>query len=94
MELQPGQVNWGSINPQPLPGAVRLWMWSVFAGGSDFICTYRYRQPLYGTEQYHYGIVGTDGVTVTPGGKEYETFIKEIRELRKYYAPREAKPAD
>ena len=43
MELQPGQVNWGSINPQPLPGAVRLWMWSVFAGGSDFICTYRYR---------------------------------------------------
>ena len=35
MELQPGQVNWGSINPQPLPGAVRLWMWSVFAGGSD-----------------------------------------------------------
>ena len=26
MELQPGQVNWGSINPQPLPGAVRLWM--------------------------------------------------------------------
>ena len=38
--------------------------------------------------------MGTDGVTVTPGGKEYETFIKEIRELRKYYAPREAKPAD
>ena len=93
MELQPGQVNWGSINPQPLPGAVRLWMWSVFAGGSDFICTYRYRQPLYGTEQYHYGIVGTDGVTVTPGGREYETFIKEIRELRKHYAPRETKPA-
>ncbi len=94
MELQPGQVNWGSINPQPLPGAVRLWMWSVFAGGGDFICTYRYRQPLYGTEQYHYGIVGTDGVTVTPGGREYETFIKEIRELRKHYAPRETKPAD
>ena len=69
MELQPGQVNWGSINPQPLPGAVRLWMWSVFAGGSDFICTYRYRQPLCGTEQYHYGIVGTDGVTITPGGR-------------------------
>lgn len=33
MELQPEQVNWGSINPQPLPGAVRLWLWSVFAGG-------------------------------------------------------------
>lgn len=92
MELQPGQVNWGSINPQPLPGAVRLWLWSVFAGGSDFICTYRYRQPLYGTEQYHYGIVGTDGVTVTPGGREYEQFIKEIRSLRKDYRPKEDKP--
>ena len=92
MELQPGQVNWGSINPQPLPGAVRLWLWSVFAGGSDFICTYRYRQPLYGTEQYHYGIVGTDGVTVTPGGREYEQIMKEIRSLRKDYRPKEDKP--
>ena len=92
MELQPGQVNWGSINPQPLPGAVRLWLWSVFAGGSDFICTYRYRHPLYGTEQYHYGIVGTDGVTVTPGGREYEQFMKEIRSLRKDYRPKEDKP--
>ncbi|MBE6286670.1 MAG: beta-galactosidase [Mediterranea massiliensis] len=94
MELQPGQVNWGGINPQPLPGAVRLWLWSVYAGGSDFICTYRYRQPLYGTEQYHYGIVGTDGVTVTPGGYEYATFIKEIAQIRRHYEPRETKPAD
>jgi beta-galactosidase len=94
MELQPGQVNWGSINPQPLPGAVRLWLWSVFAGGSDFVCTYRYRQPLYGTEQYHYGIVGSDGVTVTPGGKEYQQFMQEIKNLRKEYSPREDKPKD
>lgn len=94
MELQPGQVNWGSINPQPYPGAVRLWLWSVFAGGSDFICTYRFRQPLYGTEQYHYGIVGTDGVTVTPGGHEYEQFMDEIRQLRPMAEARETKPAD
>lgn len=94
MELQPGQVNWGSINPQPYPGAVRLWLWSVFAGGSDFICTYRFRQPLYGTEQYHYGIVGTDGVTVTPGGHEYEQFMDEIRQLRPMAEARETKPDD
>ena len=94
MELQPGQVNWGGINPQPLPGAVRLWLWSVFAGGSDFVCTYRYRQPLYGTEQYHYGIVGTDGITVTPGGKEYQQFMQEVKQLRKEYSPRENKPKE
>ena len=94
MELQPGQVNWGGINPQPLPGAVRLWLWSVFAGGSDFICTYRFRQPLYGTEQYHYGIIGTDGVTVTPGGLEYSQFIKEVKQLRGVASAREDKPKD
>ncbi|WP_321437645.1 beta-galactosidase [uncultured Bacteroides sp.] len=94
MELQPGQVNWGGINPQPLPGAVRLWLWSVFAGGSDFVCTYRYRQPLYGTEQYHYGIVGSDGVTVTPGGKEYQQFMQEVKQLRKEASPREDKPKE
>ena len=87
MELQPGQVNWGSINPQPLPGAVRLWLWHVFAGGSKFACTYRYRAPLYGFEAYHYGIVGTDGVTPTPGGKEYAQFIGEIRQLRQKADP-------
>lgn len=94
MELQPGQVNWGGINPQPLPGAVHLWLWSVFAGGSDFVCTYRFRQPLYGTEQYHYGIVGPDGVTVTPGGREYEQFMNEIKELRKVALAKEKKPAE
>ncbi len=82
MELQPGQVNWGSINSQPLPGAVHLWLWHVFAGGSKFTCTYRFRAPIYGYEQYHYGIIGPDGVTPTGGGLEYQQFINEIKILR------------
>ncbi len=85
MELQPGQVNWGKINPIPKPGAVRLWLWSVWAGGSKFICTYRYREPLYGSELYHYGVVGPDGVTPTRGGTEFAKFISENAELRKHY---------
>jgi len=92
MELQPGQVNWGTINSQPMPGAVRLWLWHVFAGGSKFTCTYRYRAPLYGYEQYHYGIVGTDGVTPTPGGEEFSQFIGEIKSLRKKYNPNNSLP--
>ncbi len=93
MELQPGQVNWGTINPQPYPGAVRLWLWSVFAGGSDFTCTYRFRQPIYGDEQYHAGIVGTDGVTPSRGGLEYQQFIKDIAKLRKEYNAKATQPA-
>lgn len=94
MELQPGQVNWGSYNPQPLPGAIRAWLWSSFAGDLNLICSYRFRQPLAGGEQYHYGMVGTDGVTPTPGGNEYAQFITEIKTLRKLYKDKATKPAD
>jgi beta-galactosidase len=87
MELQPGQVNWGEYNPQPYPGAVRAWLWNAFAGGLDFICSYRFRQPLYGSEQFHYGMLGTDGVTELTGGKQYSQFMKDIRDLRKLYKP-------
>jgi len=93
MELQPGQVNWGAMNPQPLPGAIRMWLWHQFAGGSSLVCTYRYRAPLVGYEQYHYGIVGTDGVTPTPGGLEYKQFMEEIGTLRKNYTPSIPNPA-
>jgi beta-galactosidase len=85
MELQPGQVNWGQINPQPMPGVVRMWLWHAFAGGCSFACTYRFRQPLYGSEQYHYGIVRTDGVTPSPGGLEYQQVAREMRVLRAKY---------
>jgi len=86
MELQPGQINWGKFNPQPLPGAVRMWLWHSFGLGDRFACTYRFRQPIYGGEMYHAGIMETDGVTVARGGQEYVQVIKEINELKTKYA--------
>jgi beta-galactosidase len=85
MELQPGQVNWGKFNPQPLPGAVRMWIWHAFAGGNRFVCNYRFKQPLTGGEQYHYGIISTDGVTPSTSGLEYIKVIQELKELKKQY---------
>jgi len=82
MELQPGQVNWGAVNPNPYPGAVRNWILRAFALGAKVLCTYRYRQPLFGNEQYHHGIVGTDGVTLSRGGEEWVQAMREIRLLR------------
>jgi beta-galactosidase len=87
MELQPGQVNWGEVNPQPYPGAVHLWLMRSFATGASFVCTYRYRQPLSGAELYHYGIVGPDGVTPTNGGEQYAQAMREIRQLRPLARP-------
>lgn len=94
MELQPGQINWATFNPQLYPGVVRAWLWNSFAGGLSFACTYRYRQPLFGCEQYHYGIVGTDGVTLSSGGEEYKQFMEEMKTLRKLFNPDAPCPAD
>lgn len=82
MELQPGQVNWAAVNPLPAPGAIRMWMWHAFGGGSSFVCTYRYRHPLFGSELYHDGIVGTDGQTLTQGGQEFVQVIQELKRLQ------------
>ena len=82
MELQPGQVNWGKYNPQTYPGAVRMWAYHVFASGNKFLCNYRFRQPLSGIEQYHYGVMQTDGVSLSRSGKEYVDAINEIKALR------------
>ena len=87
MELQPGQVNWARVNPQPEPGAVRMWLWHAFGGGLSFACTYRYRQPRYGSELYHAGIVGPDGVTPSRGGLEFIQVIDEMKALRRLYDP-------
>jgi beta-galactosidase len=87
MEIQPGPVNWGGYNPLLLPGTVRMWLYHSFAAGGKLACSYRYRQILYGSEQYHSGIIKTDGVTPSPGGEEYMQFMKEIKQLRKAYKP-------
>jgi beta-galactosidase len=93
MELQPGQVNWGKYNPQPMPGIVRMWIWHAFAGGNKFVCNYRFKQPLTGGEQYHYGIIGTDGVTVSSSGIEYINVINELKAIKKSYNPNVKMPA-
>ncbi|MFN8581143.1 MAG: beta-galactosidase [Gemmatimonadaceae bacterium] len=92
MELQPGQVNWGSVNPQPVPGAVRMWIWHAWAAGASFVSTYRYRHPLRGPEMYHEGIVGTDGVTLSRTGSEFVETMREVRDVQSQLTPRAPMP--
>lgn len=81
LEIQPGQVNWGNPNALLLPGTVRMWLWHALAGGAKLASSYRYRQVLYGVEQYHAGIIENDGITLAQGGKEYVQFISEVKKL-------------
>ncbi len=92
MELQPGQVNWGAVNPWPLPGAIHMWLLQAFGSGARMVCTSRYRQPLYGSELYHKGVVEPDGVTPSPGGREYAEAMRDVVELRKHYDPKAQEP--
>ena len=93
MELQPGQVNWGTVNPWPQPGAIHMWIMRAFGAGARIVCTYRYRQPLYGSELYHKGLVETDGVTPSPGGQEYAEAMRDVIKLRGLYKPDAKEPA-
>ena len=81
MELQPGQVNWSGVPVLLYPGAVRLWIWTAFAHGAEFVTTYRFRQPLFGPELWHHGLVGTDGVTPSAGGREFSQSAAEMKRL-------------
>jgi len=92
MELQISQVCWGDYNPRMYPGARRLFLYHVFAGGNSFVCSYRFRQPTFNYEQNIIGMVGTDGVTPSDGGKEYIAFIKEMKILQNHRPKVQKKP--
>ncbi len=81
MEQQPGQVNWGTYNSRPYPGAVRLWLWTAIAHGAELLDTYRFRQPRSGCEQYHEGLVALDGETLSQGGEEFVQVAGELKAL-------------
>ncbi len=94
MELQPGFVNWGQINPLLEPGALRMWLYHCFGGDLSFACSYRYRQINYSAEQYHGGITKLDGVTLSQGGKDYKQVIEEMKILRDAYNPKAELPKE
>jgi beta-galactosidase len=69
-----------------------MWILRAFGAGARIVCTYRYRQPIYGSELYHKGLVETDGVTPSPGGLEYAEAMRDILKLRKLYKPDAKEP--
>ena len=93
MELQPGQVNWGGVNPQPAPGAVAMWIWHAFGAGASLLSSYRYRHPLRGSEMYHEGIVGTDGVTLSRTGREFVETMTDVKAVARRLDPRATSPS-
>lgn len=62
MEQQPyGPLNWGTFNHNPEKGAGRLWVWEAFAAGAEVVSFFRWRQPHFGQEQMHEGLLLPNG---------------------------------
>jgi beta-galactosidase len=68
-------------------------MWHAFGAGASLLSTYRYRHPLRGSEMYHEGIVGTDGVTLTRTGGEWIETMRAIRAAAQTLTPTATLPA-
>jgi len=81
LEIQLGQTNWSGVPAQLYPGAVRLWLWTAFAHGAEFVTTYRFRQPRFGIELFHQALVLPDGMTHSPGGEQFAQVIEELHRL-------------
>ena len=81
MEVQPGQINWSGVPCLPYPGAIRLLLWSAIAHGAEFITVYRFRQPRFGIEMWHDGLVQLDGITPSPGGLQFRQVAEECRRI-------------
>ena len=81
LEIQPGQINWSGFPCQPYPGAVRLWLWTAIAHGCELITVYRFRQPRFGIEMWHAGLIGLDGVTPTSGGEQFAQVATEAAKV-------------
>lgn len=81
MEVQPGQTNWSGVPSLPYPGVIRLFLWNAIAHGCEFITVYRFRQPRFGVEMWHDGLIMLDGVSPSPGGQQFKQVATEIKLL-------------
>ncbi|HEY0010154.1 MAG TPA: beta-galactosidase, partial [Tepidisphaeraceae bacterium] len=81
MEVQPGQTNWSGYPCLTYPGAVRLWLWTAIAHGCEFITVYRLRQPRFGIEMFHDGLLQHDGVSLSTGGSQFQQVASEVARL-------------
>ncbi len=81
MEQQPGPVNWGHANPDPLPGMARLWAWEAFAHGAEVVSYFRWRQAPFAQEQMHAGLLRPDSEPA-PAYDEASQVARELAALQ------------
>lgn len=79
VEQQAGPAGWDIVGVAPRPGELRLWAYQAIAHGADAILFFRWRTPLWGTEEYWHGVLDHHGIP----GRRYEEIKKMGCELQR-----------
>lgn len=79
MEQQSGITGWEVMGRSPKPGQLSLWAAQTIAHGADCIVFFRWRNCIYGTEQYWHGVLPHSGIP----GRNYS----ELKEFIHKYKP-------
>ena len=53
MEQKAGNVNWQEVNSLVRPGVLRMFTYQLISRGANAVLFFRWRQPRYGSEQFH-----------------------------------------
>jgi beta-galactosidase len=81
MEQQAGPIDWGTSNPVPAPGMVRLWTWEALAHGAEVVSWFPWRQAGRGQEQMHGALLRPDD-TPDDGYAEAWRVARELEFVR------------
>ncbi len=73
IEQKAGNVTWQEVNSLVRPGVLRMFTYQLISRGANAIMFFRWRQPRFGTEQFH-------GAVLPHSGKPGRVF-KEVAQL-------------
>ncbi|MCU0770461.1 MAG: beta-galactosidase [Verrucomicrobia bacterium] len=83
MEQKAGNVNWQEVNSLVRPGVLRMFTYQLVSRGADAVLYFRWRQPRFGSEQYHGAVLPH---AAHENGRVYNE-ISQIGEELKLLAP-------
>jgi beta-galactosidase len=74
MEQKAGNVNWQQVNSLVRPGVLRMFTYQLVSRGAEAVLYFRWRQPRFGSEQYH-------GAVLPHAGHEDSRVYNEVSQI-------------
>ena len=81
MEQKAGNVNWQEVNSLVRPGVLRMFSYQLISRGAEAVLYFRWRQPRFGSEQFHGAILPHAAHEDSPVYKEVSQIGEELKLL-------------